>query len=102
MEGKTKEPIPFPIELAALSGARELYDWFGYWPRFHDAEVMSLNLNLMGTSFLSVSTWETTDEVHSQNFYVSRKHLVVRFLITGITELGLTDFSSQNILFDLG
>ena len=102
MEGDTNEPVPFPAEFVVLTGARDLYDWFGYWPRFHDAEVMSLHLNRAATSFPTVHTWEMTDEVESQSYYISRKHAVVTFLIDGIEELNLTDFGSQNILFDLG
>ena len=34
-----------PIDLQEISGAAELRDWFGYWPMFHDAEIISLHLN---------------------------------------------------------
>jgi hypothetical protein len=37
--------MEFPPELEAVEGAKNLRDWFGYWPNFHDAEVISLHLN---------------------------------------------------------
>jgi len=34
--------MEFPHELEAVEGATNLRDWFGYWPSFHDAEVIEL------------------------------------------------------------
>src|SRR5712692_434714 len=50
-------------ELQAIDGARELHDWFGYWPSFHDAEIIRLHLNRRGSSSLVIHTWEMTKEV---------------------------------------
>ena len=30
---------------AGIAGAAELVEWFGRWPSFHDAEIVSLELN---------------------------------------------------------
>ena len=32
--------MEFPPELEVVEGAKNLRDWFGYWPSFHDAEVI--------------------------------------------------------------
>ena len=37
--------MPVPAEIQEVPGAAELHDWFGFWPNFHDAEIISLYLN---------------------------------------------------------
>jgi len=37
--------MAFPPELGTIEGAKNLRDWFGYWPSFHDAEVILLHLH---------------------------------------------------------
>src|SRR3977135_2195987 len=32
--------MALPDGLRAVTGAQQLHDWFGYWPTFHDAEVI--------------------------------------------------------------
>lgn len=34
-----------PEWLGEIDGVGALFDWFGYWPDFHDAEIISLELN---------------------------------------------------------
>ncbi len=87
--------------LRTIEGAQELYDWFGYWPSFHDGEVESLQLNRRGPSLLVVHTWEMTDEIDDRNFYVVKKHVVVEFVLFEVSELELTGFSNQNVLSHL-
>lgn len=94
--------LQFPGELEGIAGARELYEWFGYWPSFHDAEVISLQLNRRGVSSMAVHTWEMTNEVDARGYYVLRKHIVVIFLMEDISDLNLEGFSSQNVIFSLG
>jgi hypothetical protein len=93
--------MPFPTELAGITGAQALYDWFGYWPSFHDAEVVSLHLNRSAASVLKVHVWGYEDKVGADGYYVSQKHVIVRFLLHEVTELDLEDFSCQNVLYEL-
>jgi hypothetical protein len=93
--------MEMPSELKAIEGAEKLYAWFGYWPSFHDAEVVSLHLNRRAPSSLIVHTWEMTNEVNKQGHYQSVKHVVVKFIIDGITALNISDFSIQNVIFGL-
>ncbi|HTU36228.1 MAG TPA: Imm50 family immunity protein [Candidatus Acidoferrum sp.] len=92
---------PRPEWLAEVGGADGLFNWFGYWPSFHDAEILSLELNRTGESTLSVKTWEIANEVDIQGYYVLRKHVTVHFLLEGISNLELTGFSVQNVIFGL-
>lgn len=84
-----------------VPGAAELFAWFGFWPTFHDAEVLSLHLDRAGASHLRVHTWERTDELDSRRCYIVRKHVIVMFIGEGISQLELDGFSHQNVLAEL-
>jgi Immunity protein 50 len=91
-----------PVELEKIPGVTKLHDWFGYWPDFHDAEVVSLHLNRKGNSFLRVHTWDTTKELDEKGYYVQAKHIVVEFILESVSDLCLNDFSGQNVISGLG
>jgi len=93
--------MEFPAHLEVVAGSRELLNWFGYWPNFHDAEVIRLHLNRRGESSLVVHTWEMTKEVDERGYYILTKHVVVEFLLEQVSGLNLTGFSHQNVLFGL-
>jgi hypothetical protein len=90
-----------PIEIKDINGASELHDWFGYWPDFHDAEIISLHLNRKGISLLRVHAWDTTKEVDEKGHYVMAKHIVVEFICENVSELALNGFSQQNVISGL-
>jgi hypothetical protein len=90
--------VDFPIMLEAVEGAKTLYDWFGYRPSFHDAEVIRLELNRSGPSSLSVLTRETTGEVDQKGYHVPAKNATVDFMIEGILDLDFKGFSHQNVV----
>lgn len=87
--------------LDAIEGATELSAWFGGWPSFHDAEIVSLTLNRTGVSTLQVHTWRLRGEVDERGFYVQEKHVLVTFRIEEILALTLSDFNRQNVIFGL-
>jgi hypothetical protein len=93
--------MTLPEGLEGVSGAQELFDWFGYWPSFHDAELLSLNLNRKGVSTLRIHTWEMTKEVDAQGFYKLAKHVLVEIALERIAQLSLEGFSHQNVIFGL-
>ena len=84
-----------------VPGGAELFAWFGFWPTFHDGEVSSVHLNREGPSHVRVHTWERTNELDSRSYYVLRKHVVVTFILEGISELELDGFSHQKVLAEL-
>ncbi len=94
--------MTLPVGIEGIPGAAELHDWFGYWPGFHDAEIISLHLNRRGTSSLRVHAWDTTKEVDDKGHYVMAKHVVVEFIFEKIFDLALNDFSQQNVISGLG
>lgn len=69
-----------------VAGADKVREWFGYWPDFHDAEIISLSLSRYGESVLRVYP------------YAPDKPASVEFLMKGIVGLELWDFSNQNVI----
>jgi hypothetical protein len=90
-----------PIDLSEISGGAELQEWFGYWPSFHDAEIISLHLNREANSSLRVHTWEMTKEMDDKGYYVLTKHIVVEFIFEAVSALSLEGFNAQNVIFGL-
>src|SRR5712692_168139 len=91
-----------PTEVEEIPGVVELHNWFGYWPGFHDAEIISLHLNRKGSSSLRVHTWEMTKEVDEKGHYALAKHIVVEFNFEAVSGLSLSGFNQQNVIFGLG
>ena len=90
-----------PAAVENITGAQELFDWFGYWPDFHDAEVVRFRL-VGGMLSLVIHTWEMTNQVDAKGFYELRKNVVVEFVIEAISTINVQDPWDHSILFDLG
>lgn len=84
-----------------LVGADALIAWFGRWPSFHDAEILSVELNRAGTSRVRIHTWNMTTDVNASGGYKIDRHCIVLFLLEQISDLELADFSGQNVIFGL-
>jgi hypothetical protein len=84
-----------------IPGADHLIAWFGEWPSFHDAEVLNVHLERTGPSRLQIHTWQKTNDVDSEGYYLLTKHVVVTFQFQGVTELDLDGFSEQNVISGL-
>jgi hypothetical protein len=84
-----------------VPGTPELIAWFGYWPSFHDAEVLDLELHRTGNSRIRIHAFEMTDQVNAQGFFVCIKHVIVNFVLEGVTNLHLDFFNGQNVISGL-
>jgi hypothetical protein len=96
-----------------VRNSEALADIFGYWPSFHDAEVVEVRVN-RGDSLdaqgevrkptleADIHVFETTDEVTEEGFYALRKHTLATLAFRGIDELKLDGFNHQSVLFGLG
>ena len=84
--------------VANLTGAQKLIDWFGCWPSFHDAEVVSIELNREGSSQLRVHYFSTTSRTNKSGYYITEKHAIISFILEDITQLELAGFNQQNVL----
>jgi hypothetical protein len=93
------------FEAPDIPGVADVIAWFGYWPTFHDAEVLSILLDRTGGSRIAIHTFEMTREVDLSGHYVLGKHAIVTFVLEGFPqdERGITNtrveaFNSQNVL----
>ena len=87
----------------ALPGAEAVASWFGHWPSFHDAEVLSLHINRAGRSQIRVYTFITGDRTDSTGHYVVEREAIVVFEFENIKSLRLEgeDADRQNVIASL-
>ena len=75
--------------LSELTGVDAVTHWFGGWPSFHDAEVISIFLARKEQSVLRVYP------------YNPHKPAIVDFILEDVTDIELNDFSCQNVISGL-
>lgn len=83
-------------------------DWFGHWPSFHDAEVLSMHLDRKpiekgsGPSLtIRVHAFEMTPEVDDRGYYKLTKHAIITLEFDGVDEVALDGFNCQNVIWQL-
>lgn len=80
---------------------------FGYWPSFHDAEVIELTMRRRHNSDhgpcieVMVHVFEMTNKVSSTGHFICEKHSMVLFLFRNVENLDLKDLNHQNALNSL-
>jgi len=86
--------------------ADQLFNWFGYWPSFHDAEIIWIKLErereiLHGdvTIEFLVNTWELVKENEQLKM---NKCCLVHFAFKNCFDIKLDGFNHQNQLSTLG
>jgi hypothetical protein len=91
-----------------ISGGEKLVAIFGYWPSFHDAEVIWLKLDrrlddngLSPTLETQIHAFETSKQVDEKGFYVLRHHVLVHLRFQDVVDLSLEGFNHQNALFGI-
>ncbi|WP_406699857.1 Imm50 family immunity protein [Singulisphaera sp. Ch08] len=91
-----------------ILGGERLTSVFGYWPSFHDAEVIWLRMDRRSFADgggpiveLMLHTFEITSDVGPDGCYVLRNHVLVHFRFHDAVELRLAGFNHQNALFGL-
>lgn len=88
-----------------IENANLILDWFGFWPSFHDSEVISINLHrsLHGKEkgpFLTACfyAFQMTSEVDEKSFYKLIKHCVIELEFENVESVELDEFNHQNAL----
>jgi Immunity protein 50 len=94
-------PAKEDVLLNDVPGFAAVKEWFGYWPSFHDAEIVSLNLERNSSSRLKVHAFHTVNETNALGHYRTTKHAVVCFMLDEIQDLNLVQFSAQNVISEL-
>jgi hypothetical protein len=89
-----------------VEGAKEILNWFGYWPAFHDAEVLTITLERRSGCRVVIHAFEKTSDVDSRGYYVLAKHALVTFTMEGfpagedgVVNTEIAAFNHQNVLF---
>jgi len=80
---------------------KAVVDFFGCWPSFHDAKVCAYEPTTSDHPVLSFTlhTWQMTDQVDSKGFFILRNHALVTFRFSGLYDVNMNSFTSDNILF---
>jgi hypothetical protein len=82
--------------------ADKLKSVFGYWPSFHDAEVVDLEFDRAGpTVTADIHLFEMTKKVSTDGYYVCRKHCVARLRFLIAQDIRFDGFNHQNALSGL-
>jgi len=90
-----------------IVGTEAVVDALGYWPSFHDAEVVRFSAeralpvevgNTLARLVVHVRQYATIGEGTVQYQQVLRKSVLVHFLFKGVSELELSEFNHQNVI----
>jgi hypothetical protein len=95
-----------------IQGSEKLTNIFGYWPSFHDAEVLELHLwrgyvepeknsYIFPILTLKAHVWEMTQAVDERGFFVLRHHTLVTLKFRDVEDLKIDGFNHQNAIFCL-
>lgn len=90
-----------------IQGSAQLTSVFGYWPSFHDAEVVRLELVRLasfaeGPDLLAdLHAFEMTKDVGPDGYFVLRHHVLVSFRFRGVDQLRIEGWNNQNALMGL-
>ena len=97
--------IDYPV-MEQVVNSEIIWNHFGYWPDFHDAEVMKVLFETHEATgrysiTFTVDAFETTNKVTAQGHYELIKQCLVEFQLTGIEKLEFNHFTFQNVLWEL-
>ena len=93
-----------------IKGSEKLTKVFGYWPSFHDAEVLEItmwrgdveperNSYVFPMLTTKIHLWELISEVGK--YLVLRHHTIATLRFHDVNELHLSGFNHQNAIFGL-
>lgn len=98
--------------MSAIENSSRVTDVFGYWPSFHDAEVLELHLHRgdirpadgvyqFPTLSVLIHHWQTKQEVSASGYYDLYNHTLTRLLFRDVDEVQLDGFNHQNAIYEL-
>lgn len=88
--GKQLEPDK---TLLALAGGQALADWFGRVPRFHDAEILDLGLDMSRGASLRLHAWNLTRLTNEAGVFLTDKNAVISILFSDVRMVSLADLN---------
>jgi hypothetical protein len=95
-----------------ISGSEKITQVFGYWPTFHDAEVLDLHfwrghvdadkgVYDFPVLTLRIHLWELTKEVNSEGYLVLKHHTLTTLRFSDVHDFEMRDFNHQNAIMEL-
>jgi hypothetical protein len=92
------------VMVPEIPGADAVVAWFGHWPSFHDAEVLSVVINRGGVSMIRFHTWNVSAKVDRTGHFAREREAIVAFEFVGIKTLRLhgEDAGTENVIQRLG
>ena len=95
-----------------IKGSHKLADILGYWPSFHDAEVLDLHFwrgdvdpsqkqYLFPVLTVKIFVWELTNETDDRGYIVLRNHTLTTLQFHDVEEFHMDGFNHQNAILGL-
>lgn len=93
-----------------IEGSDKITSVFGYWPSFHDAEILCFELRRGGVGLavltppvltLQVRHWQMTNEVKPDGYFVHEHETISTLRFYKVDDVKLDGFNRQNVIFDL-
>jgi hypothetical protein len=87
-----------------IPGAESVVDWFGKWPSFHDAEIMTLHIDReRKPSSMRIRVFTLSDRTDSSGRFIRERDALVVFEFTGIRSMRIEgeDADIQNVISSL-
>jgi hypothetical protein len=83
-----------------IKHSAKVTDLFGYWPTFHDSEVLEILLSRQSSprAMLRIMAFETTREVDEQGFFKRIHECIITLEFEDIHEVMIEGFNEQNVL----
>ncbi len=95
-----------------IDGSKRLIEIFGYWPSFHDAEVIDLRLwrgdvepeagrYTFPQLRVRLHMWELLNDMNAQGFLVTRHHTLTTLCFYNVDDFRMEGFNHQNAILGL-
>ena len=95
-----------------IEGHEKLTQVFGYWPTFHDAEIIDMHLwrgdvdcaakrYVFPVLTVKLHVWELTNEVDPRGYLVRRHHTLTKLRFHDVLDFRMDGFNQQNAIFGL-
>jgi len=72
-----------------IPGADAVVAWFGHWPSFQNAELLSVVINRGGLSMIRIHTWNLSARVDRKGHFAREREAIIVFEFAGIQSLRL-------------
>ena len=95
-----------------IKGSEKITGTFGYWPPFHDAEILEVRMTVADgepwvpgsesqVMEMKMHLFEMTKDVTPDGFLVLTNHTLAHLRFANVENLELSGFWHQNCIFDL-